>query len=225
MRRSLALGALCFSAPISSGLVTPSLPALPHLTHLVSTTALGLLLLLQPQPQLPTTQCVEDVNPSRTIVTCRQLGLVEGRLRGCLANENCFSTSSKTATKKAQPWFYSQTSSADAFTILKDAVQLEGLTVLRATPAELYILAAEKDVPKQPAGASLFYEFLIRPDDHAVLYRALVDKTVFVYPLQQPVADFGALQQRLAAVFSRTGFSKDDTSYEEEPYRSPFFFQ
>lgn len=58
----------------------------------------------------------------------------------------------------------------------------------------------------QPAGSSLFYEFLLRPDEKLVLYRAVVDKTVFVYPLQQPVSDFGVLKEKLTTILSKTGW-------------------
>jgi hypothetical protein len=76
-----------------------------------------------------------------------------------------------------------------------------------------YLLAAEKGSDNvsrqgkpQPAGSSLFYEFLLRPQENLVLYRAVVDKTVFVYPLQQPVTDFGVLKEKLAIVLSKTGW-------------------
>jgi hypothetical protein len=72
------------------------------------------------------------------------------------------------------------------------------------------MLAAEKgsskEGPPQPAGSSLFYEFLLRPEEKLVLYRAVVDKTVFVYPLQQPVTDFGVLKASLKGVLSKTGW-------------------
>jgi hypothetical protein len=149
---------------------------------------------------------VTQSNPQATTVLCRKLGLVDGRLRGCQANENCFSSSAVAARKYSPPWSYTQDDES-AWTILKAAIESEGLKILKADTTSRYILAAEKDVPKQPAGASLFYEFLLRPDDKIVLYRALVDKTVFIYPLQQPVTDFGALQKRLKAVQFRTGWS------------------
>jgi hypothetical protein len=78
---------------------------------------------------------------------------------------------------------------------------------------QYYLLAAEKGSDNvsrqgkpQPAGSSLFYEFLLRPQEKLVLYRAVVDKTVFVYPLQQPVTDFGVLKEKLAIVLSKTGW-------------------
>ena len=72
-----------------------------------------------------------------------------------------------------------------------------------------YLLAAQKSVPKQPVGSSLFYEFLLLPSERAVLYHAVVDKTVFVYPLQQPVSDFGALNDMLNRVRVHTGFKQE----------------
>jgi uncharacterized protein (DUF1499 family) len=185
----------------------------------------GVTILLQSEMVPISSECTEDINPSRTVVTCRQLGLQGGSLRGCKANENCFSTSSKTATKQAQPWYYGSLRTEDAFIVLKDAIKLEGLTVLQAREKDEYILAAEKDASKQPAGASLFYEFLLKPEDGVVVYRGVVDKTVFVYPLQQPVSDFGALRARLEKVYERTGFTRDDNSFEKVEFKSPFFFQ
>ena len=34
----------------------------------------------------------------------------------------------------------------------------------------------------------------------------MVDKTVFLYPLQQPVTDFGVLKDRLQGVLSKTAW-------------------
>lgn len=156
--------------------------------------------------------CTTDTNAQVTVTSCRKLGLVKNRLRGCDANENCISTSSKAASKYGPPWtygfIYEKDPSYDPFTSLISAAIEEGLTILRAEGN--YILAAEKNVPNQPSGSSLFYEFLIKDGigDKVVLYRAVVDKTVFLYPLQQPVSDFGALQSRLEGVLHRTGWLK-----------------
>jgi aspartate carbamoyltransferase catalytic subunit len=57
----------------------------------------------------------------------------------------------------------------DAFSILEHYPKLEGLKILQSDDKSHYLLAAEKDVPKQPKGASLFYEFLMKDD--FVLYR------------------------------------------------------
>lgn len=155
--------------------------------------------------------CVTESNPQTTVISCRQLGLKDdGRLLGCQANENCFSTSATAATKYASPWKYSAQDTEQAWTLLRAAVENQGLKVLQADEKAHYMLAAEKGVAKkgqpQPAGSSLFYEFLLRPDEKLVLYRAVVDKTVFLYPLQQPVTDFGVLKDRLSGVLSKTGW-------------------
>lgn len=100
---------------------------------------------------------------------------------------------------------------AEAWTELNIAVAKNELKILRSNKDQWYILAAERaDASKQPKGASNFYEFLIRPDDKLVLSRALVDKTVFVYPLQQPVSDFGILKSKLDAVRSTLGWLREE---------------
>lgn len=155
-------------------------------------------------------ECITDVNPQATVISCRILGLdKDGRLQGCRANENCVSTSAKAARKYSSPWRFSVNSGISvesAWERLTDAVASEGLRTLRKDPSAHYLLAAEKDVPKQPSGASLFYEFLLKEEDELVLYRGFVDKTVFLYPLQQPVTDFGAVENKLEKVKQRAGF-------------------
>jgi hypothetical protein len=155
--------------------------------------------------------CITESNPQTTVVSCRQLGLKgDGRLLGCQANENCFSTSATAATKYSSPWKYSAQNTEEAWTLLRAAVENQGLKVLKADPISHYMLAAEKGTARQgqpqPAGSSLFYEFLLKPEEKLVLYRAVVDKTVFVYPLQQPVTDFGVLKSRLSGIISKTGW-------------------
>ena len=169
--------------------------------------------------------CVTESNPQTTTQTCRVFGLVDKgeRVRGCQANENCFSTSAQSGGKRVSPWLFQQ-SGADAATILFDAVKLEGLKVLQNKESEggrVYILAAEKGVAKQPPGSSVFFEFLIKPDSSpaVVLYRTVIDKTVFVYPLQQPIGDFDYLKQKLEKIRARTGF-RTESAFEglpEEP--------
>ena len=78
--------------------------------------------------QFPT--CVTESNPQTTVISCRQLGLKDdGRLLGCQANENCFSTSATSATKYASPWKYSTQSTKQAWTLLKAAVENQGLKI------------------------------------------------------------------------------------------------
>ena len=155
-------------------------------------------------PPLPTA-CTSESNPQITTVSCRRLGLTpEKRLLGCLATENCFSTSAK-SNKYVSPWVYLPSlTGPQAKEVLKVAAEENGLKVLK--DVDMYLLAAERDVPKQVPGSSLFYEFLVKPDDHIVLYRAFVDKTAFLYPLQQPVSDQGALEGKLRAIRAKTGW-------------------
>ena len=188
------------------------------------------------KPPAPGT-CVTTSNPSTTTQWCRQLGLLpEGRLRGCQANENCFSTSSRSATKYMSPWQYEFTSSIssssssssttttatledEVWENLKGACKGNGLKILqdKNDGEHRYLLAAEmgSNVPKQTPGSSLFYEFTLKPSDKLILFRAVVDKTIFLYPLQQPVSDFGALKSRLDSIrdtakFLQIGGSEND---------------
>lgn len=149
-----------------------------------------------------------------SVQTSRRLGLVKGTLQGCSPDENCFSTSARSAGKRVSPWTYEGSfdeSKPDlVWSRVEKACQKEGLTILQSKhdndkTDDYYLLAAEKGVDKQPAGSSLFYEFTLRPLDKVVLVRAFVDKTVFVYPIQQPVSDFGALKGKLEAVQKSLG--------------------
>ena len=148
------------------------------------------------------------------VQTSRKLGLVKGTLQGCSADENCFSTSARSAGKRISPWTYDgsfdERKPELVWTRVEKACQKEGLTILQNKHDndkidDYYLLAAEKGVDKQPAGSSLFYEFALRPLDKIVLVRAFVDKTVFVYPIQQPVSDFGALKGKLETVQKSLG--------------------
>lgn len=155
-----------------------------------------------------------------TIDSCRRVGLIKGSLRGCRANENCFSTSAIAAGKNRPPWTYdgitTDKDGAEAVTLLRSAVEASGLRVLQSKIIEegderyFYILGAERgdNREKQPTGSSLFYEFKLLPREKLVLYRAFVDKTVFLYPLQEPVSDFGALNARLDDIRGRIGWLK-----------------
>ena len=210
----------------SSSKITLKRLSLPSLSLSLS------LLLCQPcyaETPLPGT-CITESNPSVTTQFCRQLGLVEGRLRSCQANENCFSTSSKSASKYLTPWQYefssisaesSQSTLEDkVWDTLKASVKENGLKILqdKNDNGQRYLLAAElgSDVGKQPQGSSLFYEFTLKPTDKLILYRSVVDKTIFVYPLQQPVSDFGALQSKLEAIRNTANFLQVGSSSEND---------
>lgn len=74
-------------------------------------------------------------NQGATIVSERKLGLVKGTLQGCSANENCFSTSAKSAGRSIAPWSYSDANNAEStdlvWSSLAAAVNQNGLTILQ----------------------------------------------------------------------------------------------
>ncbi|CAM9434496.1 unnamed protein product [Hapterophycus canaliculatus] len=60
---------------------------------------------------------------------------------------------------------------------------------------------------KVPPGSVDSVEFLVKPDDQIVLYRAVSRDTLFLYPLQQPVSDQGKLKERLEGIRKELGWS------------------
>ena len=158
-------------------------------------------------------QCISESNPQTTTITCRQVGLVDGRIRGCNANENCFSTSASSATKRLSPRHYTSNED-DTFLILRTAIQSENLKILKTNPNIYYVLAAEKNLyPNQPSGSSIFYEFMLKPEDKVILYRGVIDKSIFVYPLQQPVSDFNVIKNKMNIILSKCGLEEDEIDY------------
>ena len=187
---------------------------------------LSLLSILSCSPDLTRAAADENCSSTTSAITgatvdsCRRLGLIKGTLRGCRANENCFSTSAVAAGKNRPPWTYDgiadNIDGAEAAKLISLAMEASGLKVLQSKVIEegteryFYILGAERgdSREKQPAGSSLSYEFKLIPGEKLVLYRAFVDKTVFLYPLQEPVSDFGALDARLDDIRGRVGWLK-----------------
>jgi hypothetical protein len=51
-----------------------------------------------------------------------------------------------------------------------------------------------------------YFEFVLRPSEGFALYKASSDTSVFLYPLQQPLSDFGALEGRLDGVRESLGW-------------------
>ena len=114
------------------------------------------------------------------------------------------------------PWSYEFTklSLETVWSRLLSAVKDQGLVILEADYNKKYILAYEDCSDKrQPSDAKNYYEFLIKPDDYLVLTRAVVDKTAFVYPLQQPIPDFNILQSKLDSIRLRLGFLNNVANY------------
>ena len=131
--------------------------------QLISSFAAFTLLYNQPvyaePPPLPD-QCTSTSNPSATIITCRRLGLKDERLLGCLSSENCYSTSAK-STRYLSPLVYNTNTPGDALEILRVSAQSQGLTILKIDSDKYYLLAAEKDVPKQVRLSAVTYIFYV----------------------------------------------------------------
>lgn len=168
-------------------------------------------------PILTSKSCIREVVQSTTMISCsNNVGLVGSSLRKCNAKENCYSSSSKAAETYLSPWSYEFTklSLETVWSSLLTAVKAQGLVILEADYSKKYILAYEDCSDKrQPSDAKNYYEFLIKPDDYLVLTRAVVDKTTFVYPLQQPIPDFNILQSKLDSIRLRLGFLNNVANY------------
>lgn len=168
-------------------------------------------------PTLSSKSCIREVLQSTTMISCsNNVGLVGNSLRKCNAKENCYSSSSKAAETYLSPWSYEFTklSLETVWSSLLSAVKDQGLVIVEADYNKKYILAYEDCSDKrQPKDAKNYYEFLIKPNDYLVLTRAVVDKTAFVYPLQQPIPDFNILQSKLDSIRLRLGFLNNVANY------------
>lgn len=168
-------------------------------------------------PTLTSKSCIREVVQSTTMISCsNNVGLVGNSLRKCNAKENCFSSSSKAAETYLSPWSYEFTrlSIETVWSNLLSTIKAQGLLILEADYSKKYILAYEDCSDKrQPSDAKNYYEFLIKPEDYLVLTRAVVDKTAFVYPLQQPIPDFNILQSKLDSIRLQLGFLNNVANY------------
>ncbi|CAM9671510.1 unnamed protein product [Choristocarpus tenellus] len=147
--------------------------------------------------------CRTISNPSVTTVSCEPRGLDRnGRLYVCRSSENCISTSSlKTPSKFGSPWDYSKaTTDADkAFSSLVATIEDLSDVTLREINTNSRYLRAEFPSKVPPDGVD-DVEFLVKPMDNMVVYRAASRTTIFVYPMQQPLSDQGRLKDRLEGI-------------------------
>mmetsp|Transcript_5419 Transcript_5419/g.10655 ORF Transcript_5419/g.10655 Transcript_5419/m.10655 type:complete len:243 (-) Transcript_5419:80-808(-) len=159
-------------------------------------------------------RCTTVSDPSKTIVTCRGFGLSsEGRVGGCAADEACVATSAVlNPSKYGPPWRPLSTlediDRARAWRAVVSAVTDEpGLTIVEQDDAVPYLRAeAQSTVP--PDGTD-DVEFVLRDDSGVrLLYRSATRQSVFLYPLQQPVANQQSHIKRLASIRERLGWAE-----------------
>eukprot|EP00180_Rhodochaete_pulchella_P001161 Plantae.Rhodophyta-Rhodochaete_pulchella.ctg1983.p1 GENE.Plantae.Rhodophyta-Rhodochaete_pulchella.ctg1983~~Plantae.Rhodophyta-Rhodochaete_pulchella.ctg1983.p1 ORF type:complete len:219 (+),score=24.30 Plantae.Rhodophyta-Rhodochaete_pulchella.ctg1983:284-940(+) len=133
-------------------------------------------------------------------------GLVKGRLAECRADQNCISTTSiRNATKFGPPWTYlPQTGSkTEAWAALRDAVLKQPYASLVEDTGS-YMRA---EFPGFPKGID-DVEFLLLPEDGVVGYRSCSREVIYVYPLTQPISDFGKNRARLDQIRSELGWEQ-----------------
>lgn len=191
--------------------------------HVSRRVTLGLLLpIITPAPPAPAATITGDVarkcktvsTPSTTTVTCLGFGLSpEGRVAGCAADEACVGTSAiKNPSKYGPPWRpssgFESADPARAWRSVVAAVAEEpGLKIVEQDDTRRYLRATgPATVP--PDGTD-DVEFILNSDGAVrLLYRSATRQAVFVYPLQQPLANQVSHGQRLGSIRNRLGWEE-----------------
>jgi len=161
-------------------------------------------------------KCTTTSNPSTTIVTCLGFGLSsDNRVGGCAADEACVATSAiRNPSKYGPPWRPGSSleagDQARSWRAVVAAVTEEpGLKIVEQDATVPYLRAeATAAVPPDGSGTD-DVEFVLRQDDGVrLLYRSATRQAVFVYPLQQPVANQQSHIRRLASIRARLGWEE-----------------
>lgn len=157
-------------------------------------------------------KCRTSSTPSTTVVTCRGFGLsADERVAGCTADEACIATSAvSNPSKYGPPWRPSNSGEASepdrAWRAVVSAVIDEpSLTIADQDGVRRYLRAT---APAQVAGVDGTddVEFILR--DGVLLYRSATRQSVYLYPLQQPVANQESHRQRLSSIRRRLGWEE-----------------
>jgi hypothetical protein len=159
-------------------------------------------------------QCKTASTPSTTVVTCLGFGLSKGdRISGCAADESCIGTSAvNNPSKYGPPWKPSnEVESADPSRAWRSVVaavaEQPDLKIVEQDNTRRYMRATGPSAV--PTDGTDDVEFVLRDGgDLRLLYRSATRQAVYVYPLQQPIANQESHQQRLSAIRARLGWEE-----------------
>jgi uncharacterized protein (DUF1499 family) len=160
-----------------------------------------------------TRKCSTVSNPATTVVTCKGFGVTaDGGLNPCAADEACVSTAAvRNPSKYGPPWRPSKLSpeagdDARAWRSVLAAVGEEpSLKIVERDDTKRYLRATCPSAV--PTDGQDDVEFVLR-DGPSLLYRSATRQSVFLYPLQQPIANQKSHVNRLSAIRARLGWEE-----------------
>lgn len=162
-------------------------------------------------------KCKTVSTSSYTLVTCKNFGLTKDqRLSTCAADESCISTSAiRNPSKYAPPWKpVSAAEAADATrawrAVVSAVMEETGLKIVEQDDNNRYLRAT--GAATVPNDGTDDVEFIMRSDSDGrtdvLLYRSATRQSLFLYPLQQPVANQISHEQRLSSIRRRLGWEQ-----------------
>lgn len=152
--------------------------------------------------------------------TCFNAGLVDNRLRGCDASENCVSTSAIASPGQfGAPWSYAPQEIDAAFASLLQA--LEKYTIADVDRANYYVRATAPTFIQGYAAADVDdVEFKLLKEDSIVLYRSASRQSVYFFPPQNlytvPLSDGDTNRLRLDALRRDLGWDTLEALYKDD---------